>query len=114
MQRRAGDYLAGFLQKMKQEMVVEDKDAEAVIDLICEFAQTGETGDGRIFVYPVEDVVQVRTKERGVRSGLALNSQKRPIDTFFLFCFFGHHSSFLISAVIFIVIFIRKSNNNYS
>jgi nitrogen regulatory protein P-II 1 len=50
---------------MKQEMEVEDKDAEAVIDLICEFAQTGETGDGRIFVYPVEDVVQVRTKEGG-------------------------------------------------
>jgi nitrogen regulatory protein P-II 1 len=46
-------------------MVVEDKDAEAVIDLICEFAQTGEAGDGRIFVYPVEDVVRVRTKERG-------------------------------------------------
>ena len=89
MQRRAGDYLAGFLQKMKQEMEVEDKDAEAVIDLICGFAQTGEAGDGRIFVYPVEDVVQVRTKERGVRSGLALNSQKRPIGTFFYFASLG-------------------------
>jgi nitrogen regulatory protein P-II 1 len=50
---------------MKQKMVVEDKDAEAVIDLICEFAQKGEAGDGRIFVYPVEDVVRVRTRERG-------------------------------------------------
>ncbi len=65
MQRRAGDYRVEFLQKMKQKMVVEDKDAEAVIDLICEFAQTGEAGDGKIFVYPVEDVVRVRTKERG-------------------------------------------------
>jgi nitrogen regulatory protein P-II 1 len=46
-------------------MVVEDKDMECVIDLICEFAQTGEAGDGKIFVYPVEDVVRVRTKERG-------------------------------------------------
>ena len=54
-----------FLQKIKLEMVVDDKDAEAVIDLICEFAQTGEAGDGKIFVYPVEDVVRVRTKERG-------------------------------------------------
>jgi len=46
-------------------MVVDDKDAEAVIDLICEFAQTGEAGDGKIFVYPVDDVIRVRTKERG-------------------------------------------------
>ncbi|MCK9441357.1 MAG: P-II family nitrogen regulator [Methanothrix sp.] len=65
LQWRAGDYRVEFLQKMKLEMVVEDKDAESVIDLICEFAQTGEAGDGKIFVYPVEDVVRVRTKERG-------------------------------------------------
>ena len=45
-------------------MVVEDKDAESVIDLICEHGQTGEAGDGKIFVYPVEDVVRVRTHER--------------------------------------------------
>ena len=54
-----------FLQKIKLEMVVDDKDAEAVIDLICEFARTGEAGDGKIFVYPVDDVVRVGTKERG-------------------------------------------------
>ncbi|MFZ2472815.1 MAG: P-II family nitrogen regulator, partial [Methanothrix sp.] len=65
LQWRAGDYRVEFLQKIKLEMVVEDKDVEAVIDLICEFAQTGEAGDGKIFVYPVEDVVRVRTKERG-------------------------------------------------
>jgi nitrogen regulatory protein PII len=35
------------------------------MELICEFAQTGEAGDGKIFVYPAEDVVRVRTKERG-------------------------------------------------
>ena len=65
LQWRAGDYRVEFLQKMKLEMVVDDKDAEAVIDLICEFAQTGEAGDGKIFIYPVDDVVRVRTKERG-------------------------------------------------
>lgn len=65
LQWRAGDYRVEFLPKMKLEMVVDDRDAEAVIDLICEFAQTGEAGDGKIFVYPVEDVVRVRTKERG-------------------------------------------------
>jgi len=36
-----------------------------VIDAICDTVQTGEVGDGKIFVYPVEDVVRVRTKERG-------------------------------------------------
>ena len=65
LQWRAGDYRVEFLQKIKLEMVVDDKDAETAIDLICEFAQTGEAGDGKIFVYPVEDVVRVRTKERG-------------------------------------------------
>ena len=65
LQWRAGDYRVEFIQKIKLEMVVEDKDAEAVIDLICEHAQTGEAGDGKIFVYPVEDVVRVRTRERG-------------------------------------------------
>ncbi|MCX6680418.1 MAG: P-II family nitrogen regulator [Methanothrix sp.] len=65
LQWRAGDYRVEFMQKIKLEMVVDDKDVECVIDLICEFAQTGEAGDGKIFVYPVEDVVRVRTKERG-------------------------------------------------
>ncbi|HNU39426.1 MAG: putative nitrogen regulatory PII-like protein [Euryarchaeota archaeon ADurb.Bin190] len=65
LQWRAGDYRVEFLQKMKLEMVVEDNDAEAVIDLICEYCQTGEAGDGKIFVCPVEEVVRVRTRERG-------------------------------------------------
>jgi nitrogen regulatory protein P-II 1 len=65
LQWRAGDYRVEFLPKMKLEMVVDDKDAEAVIDLICDVAQTGEAGDGKIFIYPVEDVIRVRTKERG-------------------------------------------------
>lgn len=65
LQWRAGDYKVEFLQKIKLEMVVEDKDADGVVDIICEVAQTGEAGDGKIFIYPVEDVVRVRTKERG-------------------------------------------------
>jgi nitrogen regulatory protein P-II 1 len=65
LQWRAGDYRVEFLPKMKLELVVDDKDSETVINLICEVAQTGEAGDGKIFIYPVEDVVRVRTKERG-------------------------------------------------
>jgi len=65
LQWRAGDYRVEFLPKVKLEVVVDDCDAETVIDLICNTVQTGEAGDGKIFIYPVEDVVRVRTKERG-------------------------------------------------
>lgn len=53
------------MQKIEMQMVVEDKDADGVIDLICDVARTGESGDGRMFVYSVEGVVRVRTIERG-------------------------------------------------
>lgn len=66
LQWRAGDYRVEFLPKIKLEIVVEDESADKVIDLICETVQTGEAGDGKIFVYPVEDVVRIRTKERGL------------------------------------------------
>jgi len=65
LQWRAGDYKVEFLPKVKLEVVVEDEDADRLIDLICEAAHTGEAGDGKIFVYPVEEVIRVRTKERG-------------------------------------------------
>ncbi|NYT01310.1 MAG: P-II family nitrogen regulator [Methanosarcinales archaeon] len=65
LQWRAGDYRVEFLPKIKVEVVVEDEDAEELIDLICGTVQTGEAGDGKIFIYSVEDVVRVRTRERG-------------------------------------------------
>ncbi len=68
LQWRAGDYRVEFLPKMKVDVVVDDEDAEAVIDTICDAVQTGEAGDGKIFLYPVEDVVRIRTKERGCRA----------------------------------------------
>jgi nitrogen regulatory protein P-II 1 len=54
-----------FLPKIWFLVVVDDKDADAVIDCICENAATGEAGDGKIFVSEVSDVVRVRTRERG-------------------------------------------------
>lgn len=54
-----------FLPKVKLEIITDDEDMENVIGLICEMVHTGEAGDGKIFVYPVDDVVRVRTKERG-------------------------------------------------
>ena len=65
LQWRAGDYRVDFLPKIKLEMVADDRDLETIINLICETTYTGEAGDGKIFVYPVEDVVRMRTKERG-------------------------------------------------
>lgn len=65
LQWRAGDYRVEFLPKVKLEIIVADEDAEAVIETICEVAKTGKIGDGKIFVYPVEDVIRVRTRERG-------------------------------------------------
>lgn len=58
-----------FLHKIKLEMVVQDEQVEMVIDKICSVAQTGEVGDGKIFITDVIDAVRIRTKER---SNLAL------------------------------------------
>ena len=54
-----------LLPKVKIELVVTDEEAEEVVELIMNFARTGNTGDGKIFIIPVEDAVRVRTGERG-------------------------------------------------
>ena len=60
---RAGKYRVDLLPKIKVEIVVRDEDARKVIDVIIERARTGEIGDGKIFVYPVEEVIRIRTGE---------------------------------------------------
>jgi nitrogen regulatory protein P-II 1 len=55
-----------FLPKIWFLVVVADEHADAVIDCICDNAATGEAGDGKIFVSTVDDVVRVRTRERGL------------------------------------------------
>lgn len=62
---RAGEYRVEFLPKLKLELVVDQTDAEKVIEAIETAARTGKTGDGKIFISAVEDVVRVRTGERG-------------------------------------------------
>jgi len=54
-----------MLPKVKLEIVVSDSDVERAIDAIIEAARTDEIGDGKIFVQPVEQVIRVRTGERG-------------------------------------------------
>jgi nitrogen regulatory protein P-II 1 len=60
---RAGKYRVDLLPKIKIEIVVRDEDARKVIDVIIAKARTGEIGDGKIFVYPVEEVIRIRTGE---------------------------------------------------
>jgi nitrogen regulatory protein PII len=62
---RGSEYQIDFLPKIKMEIVVSDKMVDKVVDTIMKAAKTGQVGDGKIFVFPVEDVVRVRTGESG-------------------------------------------------
>ena len=62
---RGTEVLVNMVEKMKFELVVDDEEVESLVDLICNEAATGEVGDGKIFVSPVEEVVRIRTRERG-------------------------------------------------
>ena len=62
---RGAEYVIDFLPKVKIEIVVMDDMVEKVIEAIVAASQTGRIGDGKIFVSPVEDVIRIRTGERG-------------------------------------------------
>ncbi len=62
---RTGSYRVDMLTKIQLNIVLSDHNVDKTIDTICDAARTGETGDGLIFVYPVQDVVRIRTGERG-------------------------------------------------
>jgi nitrogen regulatory protein P-II 1 len=62
---RGSEYQIDFLPKIKLEMVVPARLADKVIETIIKTAKTGQVGDGKIFVYNVEDVIRVRTGESG-------------------------------------------------
>ena len=63
---RGAEYTVDFVPKVRVEVLVDDIDASSVADVILKSAQTGRIGDGKIWTVPVEDVVRVRTGERGV------------------------------------------------
>ncbi len=65
LQWRAGEYCVEFLPKVRMDMIVDDKDVETAIEAIIKAARTGKNGDGKIFIYPVEEVVRVSSGERG-------------------------------------------------
>ena len=63
---RGAEYVVDFLPKVKIEILIEDSRAPAVSQTILQAARTGKIGDGKIFITPVEEVVRIRTGERGV------------------------------------------------
>ena len=62
---RGTEVLLNMIPKIKFELVVEDERVDELVDLICEAAHSGEVGDGKIFISPVEEVIRIRTGERG-------------------------------------------------
>ncbi len=62
---RGAEYQVDFIPKVKLEIVVEESMAEKVTDTIREAANTGNIGDGKIFVMSLEEVIRVRTGEKG-------------------------------------------------
>ena len=62
---RGTEVLLNMIPKVKFELIVDDDDADRLVDIICDTAATGEVGDGKIFISSVDEVVRIRTRERG-------------------------------------------------
>ncbi|MCR6491389.1 P-II family nitrogen regulator [Cellulomonas sp. P24] len=62
---RGAEYTVDLVPKVRIEALVDDADAAAVTDALVKAAQTGKIGDGKVWISPVDDVVRVRTGERG-------------------------------------------------
>ena len=62
---RGSEYRIEFIPKIKVEVIVEDNKAEKVVDAILRTAKTGQVGDGKIFIYDVQEVIRIRTEESG-------------------------------------------------
>ena len=62
---RGAEYVVDFLPKIKIELVIEDSKLEAAVEAIQTAAHTGRIGDGKIFIYTIDEAVRIRTGERG-------------------------------------------------
>jgi nitrogen regulatory protein P-II 1 len=65
---RGAEYTIDLVPKIKLDLLAEDHDVEALIDVIVKAAQTGKIGDGKVWVTPVETVLRLRTGERGAEA----------------------------------------------
>lgn len=62
---RGAEYKVDLIAKIRVEVLVDDKDADSVVNVIVKTASTGSIGDGKVWTTPVDEVVRVRTGERG-------------------------------------------------
>lgn len=62
---RGSEYVIDFLPKIKVEIIATDEMVSAIIDVISQSAKTGKTGDGKIFIIPIENAIRIRTGEQG-------------------------------------------------
>ena len=62
---RGAEYVVDFLPKVKLEIIVRDEQVAEVIETIEKAAKTGRIGDGKIFVLPIDEIIRIRTGERG-------------------------------------------------
>jgi nitrogen regulatory protein P-II 1 len=65
LQWRVGEYRVDFLPKFKIEVVILDEDVSKILHAIANSARTGDMGDGKIFVLPVDNAMRIRTRENG-------------------------------------------------
>lgn len=63
---RGAEYVIDFLPKIKLEVIVVDEIVTKVVDAIMDTARTGKIGDGKIFILPIEEIIRIRTGERGM------------------------------------------------
>ncbi len=65
---RGSDYRIDLLPKTRLEIIINDEDVEKITESIVKTAQTGDIGDGKIFISPVENVIRIRTGESGEKA----------------------------------------------
>ena len=65
---RVGEYRVEFLPKLKLEMIVQESAVAQVVEIIKKTCATGNMGDGKIFISPIEEVIRIRTGESGVKA----------------------------------------------
>lgn len=65
---RGSDYRIDLLPKTRLEIIINDEDVDKITDAIVKTAQTGDIGDGKIFISPVENVIRIRTGESGEKA----------------------------------------------
>jgi nitrogen regulatory protein P-II 1 len=62
---RVGEYKVEFLPKIKLDLVVNDKDVDSVVKIMVDVCKTGNIGDGKIFISTIDDVIRIRTGQKG-------------------------------------------------